>query len=321
MAERNLEWKLKTKKIELDFDRMIEEYRKESMNVDGREDFKKIISKYEKEIVNIFGQENLETKLNRMKDYAIEGLEQTRKDEVEEGNLERRINESEKEIIARLKEIRKNELMHPRINPMPLSTKKLLTFKDYVEICNSYGLVLATCADFYNISKYKERSKINSIPKEVEFDDYNKRYLNGGEGIILTGDVIQYPYSAKNNASSKLIRNHLSEIKKPAENNIVIPKYSSELKDSLNNIVGLKFLQILFNTEDKPQEIYNNLMNIFNPKPSNIYLDISSPSNSLLNSPVYFHARKHGDFLEIVADSSILQTGRAYCLNEADFHK
>lgn len=253
---------------------------------------------------------------------------------MEQDNLEHRIDEGEREIIRRLKDIDRSDV--PNINPKPLSASHH-TQGEYIDMCNTTGYVLASCADYYNAAKHRKSLKIKLIPDDVRLDILHSiRVLGHANGhlsymTILTGDAIVFDSHSLN---AKIIKNYNSTLVKPSERQIYLPEtstYPSEnymtLKDFCKSITGIKALQAIFDTDDDPNKMVHNIKQIFSPY---ISLDTalfvppkgSRPKN--IASPIYFQAfpyyesNPQRDFRAAILmkkyDNNL--RGRAYCLSD-----
>lgn len=193
----------------------------------------------------------------------------------------------------------------------------------------------------------------NMIIKEISnlIDSTNICYEKG-DGVIITGDSIRY-YKNSLNADliknyksqvkdkikeeivvlglsypSTLLRNYESEFTIQREEKIILPEFNSyNIEEVVDNILGLSFLQKIFNTKDDPETICLNVKKIFNDQFSQIYFE--SPIISQRDFSQFNNVRsiafklgnlKNDDFQELHIDCNFKdhKNARAYCLKKAD---
>jgi hypothetical protein len=257
-------------------------------------------------------------------------------------NLEQQLEKKRQELL--------NKQGYPKINPMPLTSNNYSP-EEYINMCNSSGLVLATCADYYNSAKNNVGLSIELIPEEAKKSSelikkiYNERgnksipnwimqskiktrvdkqidiiqkILYGGAGKILTGDSIEYSHDCFN---AKIIRNNKSTTKTPVENEIIIPAYSNiEMNQVFNTVIGLKFLQNLFNTNDMPEMLYANLKKVFGIDLAGIYINTPKERFPHFSVPIFFlgiYSHDKNNYSLCIDCAKDYKETRAYCLESS----
>jgi hypothetical protein len=135
------------------------------------------------------------------------------------------------------------------IDSSPADDNKVHTQDDWIKYFNDRNEIMVSMPDIYLAGKSNNKKLLHSLRKD--FKDI----------WITSSTRIKYD----DNQDARIIHNYNSKLIKQVEHNVVIPEYRPQyLENVLNTQEGLKYLQILFGTNDTAQQIKDTLQKLSN---------------------------------------------------------
>ena len=128
------------------------------------------------------------------------------------------------------------------LTPADNSSEK--TQGDWIAYFNGQNKMMVSAPDIYLAGKSGNKRLLTSLRK-----DFKERW-------IVTSTRIKYDQ----NLDARIIHNYGSNLVHPVEQQVIIPEYQPKLlADVLNTPEGLRYLQVLFGTDDTAQGIKETL--------------------------------------------------------------